>query len=265
MTSGQARNFDAFKAFTHALKSIWLNRDAMFNMTWPWMLIVLPFDYARVFYANPVIDSLKPDQVPTPEQAQIITQYMLPYYLIATLSFASIAVTWHRYVLRDEWPSGLARLRIDRTVLRYVGNLFLLVILLMFAMILPLLLTNILGRVIPFVSLFAFGLVMVLTITLSFRLGLKFPAIAVGNRSYRFMDAMMQTKPSSGAIVWYALLIVISVIIVRVIVFDTILTRLGVPPVAMFGLEFAYQWVTTMLGITALTTLYGFFVEGRDY
>jgi hypothetical protein len=259
------KRFDAFKAFTHALKSIWLNRWAMLDMTWPWMLIVLPFDYARVFYANPVIERLSPDIAPTPEQAQIITQYMLPYYLITTLSFASIAVTWHRYVLRDEWPVGLARLRIDKTVWRYVGNLVLLLLLVIIAMILPMLIGSLVGRLIPMVSLFVFGLAMVLAITLSFRLGLKFPAIAIGNTSYRFMDAMTQTKPAAGDIVWYALLIVVSVLLVGFVLFDVLLTQLGVPPLAMFGLKFAFQWVTTMLGITALTTLYGFFAEGRNY
>jgi hypothetical protein len=265
MTPGQTRNFDAVKAFLHALKSIWLNRQAMFDMTWPWMLIVLPFDYARVFYANPVIAVLKPEVLPTPEQAQIITQYMLPYYLITVFSFASIAVIWHNYVLRDEWPQGLARLRLDRTVWRYVGNLFILTFLLTIAMIIPLVISQIVGRVFPVLGGLTFGLVMVLAITLSFRLGLRFPAIAIGNRSYTFMDAMMQTRPSSGSIVWYALLIVISVLAVRFLVFDVLLTQLGAPPLAMFGLEFMYQWVTTMLGITALTTLYGFFAEGRNY
>jgi hypothetical protein len=259
------RKFDAFKAFLHALKSIWLNRWAMFDLTWPWMLILLPFDYARVFYANPVLGALKPDVAPTPEQVQVISQYMLPYYLLATLSFASIAVTWHRYVLRDEWPSGLGRLNLDGTVWRYVGNLFVLTLLLMIAMFVPLLIANLLGRVIPGLSVFAFGLAMVLAITLSFRLGLKFPAIAIGNKTYRFMDAMTQTKGSVGAIVWYAMLIVVAVMLVRLVVFDGLLMRLGVPPLALFGLDFAYQWVTTMLGITALTTLYGFFAEGRDY
>jgi hypothetical protein len=259
------RKFDALKAFLHALKSIWLNRWAMFDLTWPWMLILLPFDYARVFYANPVLGALKPDVAPTPEQVQVISQYMLPYYLLTTLSFASIAVTWHRYVLRDEWPRGLGRLNLDGTVWRYVGNLFILTFLLFFAMILPLVISQLVGRVIPVLSVFAFGLAMVLAITLSFRLGLKFPAIAIGNKNYRFIDAMTQTKGSAGAIVWYAMLIVAAVLLVRLVVFDNLLIKLGVPPLALFGLDFAYQWVTTMLGITALTTLYGFFAEGRNY
>jgi hypothetical protein len=259
------RKFNAFKAFVHALKSIWLNRWAMLDITWPWMLIVLPFDYARVFYANPVLAELKPDMTPTPEQLQVIMQYMLPYYFIATLSFASIAVIWHSYVLRDDWPSGLARLRIDKTVWRYLANLIILTFLLMIAMIVPLVISQLVTRVIPGVGVFAFGLIMVIAITLSFRLGLKFPAIAIGNNTYRFMDAMTQTKGSVGAIVWYAMLIVVAVMLVRLVVFDGLLMRLGVPPIALFGLDFAYQWVTTMLGITALTTLYGFFAEGRDY
>jgi hypothetical protein len=259
------RKFDALKAFLHALKSIWLNRGAMFDMTWPWMLIMLPFDYARVFYANPVLGALKPDAPPTPEQVQVIAQYMLPYYLLTTLSFASIAVTWHRYVLRDEWPVGLERLRIDRTVLRYVGNLFILTLLLMIAMVFPLVISQLVERVVPSIGIFTFGLVMVLAITLSFRLGLVFPAIAIGNKDYHFRDAMTQTKGSVGAIVWYAMLIVASVMLVRIVVFDGLLMRLGLPPLALFGLDFGYQWVTTILGITALTTLYGFFAEGRNY
>jgi hypothetical protein len=259
------RKFDAFKAFLHALKSIWLNRRAMFDLTWPWMLILLPVDYARVFYANPVLGALKPNVAPTPEQVQVISQYMLPYYLLATLSFASIAVTWHRYVLRDEWPTGLARLRIDRTVLRYVCNVFLLTLLVVLAMLLPALVASLVGRVVPVLGQFTFGVVLVLAVTLSFRLGLKLPAVAIGNNSFRFLDAMIQTKPSSGQILWYALLIVVPALFVGNVVLEGILAMLGLPPIALFGLSYAFQWVTAMLSITALTTLYGFFAEGRNY
>jgi len=39
-------------------------------------------------------------------------------------------VNWHRYILLDEVPHGMERLRLDATVWRYVGNILLIALIL---------------------------------------------------------------------------------------------------------------------------------------
>ncbi len=258
------RQFDALKAFVHAVKSIWKNRWPMLLMTWPWMLVLLPFDYMRVFYAMPVVAGLKPGDTPTPEQAATFLQYIIPFYLVAALSLASLAVIWHRYILRDEWPRGLQLLRIDRTVMRYLGNLIMMTLLVAFALIIPMLLVTVIGSSIPVLSGFGFGLVVMFATALSFRLGLKFPAIAIENRAYRFADALTQTKGSFGSIIFYSFMVVLTVMVGGLIL-DHVLRLISATAEFGFLLSYGYQWITTMFGITALTTLYGFFEEKRSY
>ena len=117
---------------------------------------------------------------------------------VQAFAFASIAVNWHRYVLLDEMPVGLQRLRVDGVVWRYAGNL-LLVFLIFFLCALPFgfviaLVLSAFGKASFFLAIPAYIALAFAAISAFYRLGVKFPAIALERRDFGFGDAWRITR-----------------------------------------------------------------------
>jgi hypothetical protein len=260
--------FSPFSAFRHALHSLYYNRVAAFRMSWPWMLILAPFTYFDTRFFKPLLLKLEPGTT-SPEIAEAFVRYELPYLLVSGLSFASIAVNWHRYILRDELAQGLQRLRLDAPVWRYLFNLALVVVILVLVMLLPTVVVSLASSLFPPLTHVGMFLIVVLAVVVSFRLSVKFPAIAVENHSYSFAKAYQQTKGMTLPIATYGALTVLTSFFVALIVSLPQWLAAGAEAETSFWLSFILQfcasWVMLIFGITVLTSLYGYFEEGRDY
>src|SRR5439155_22363973 len=95
------------------------NSGLAFHVRWRWMLVLLPINVAGEFY-NFAHASADPEKI---DPGVAVASFVM--LVAAGIAFASIAVSWHRYILLTEVPEGLARLRLDETVWRYVGNFIL--------------------------------------------------------------------------------------------------------------------------------------------
>jgi uncharacterized membrane protein YjgN (DUF898 family) len=127
------RHLPVTAAFRHAVLSTWNNLGFAFHASLPWLVVLIPLNVWASL--SMTAEPLLPGQQPTPEQMRDA----LLFYATSALSsviYASIAVGWHRYILQDEVPLGRQRLRLDATVWRYVGNSFL-VILMVTLLIMP--------------------------------------------------------------------------------------------------------------------------------
>jgi len=176
-----------------------------------------------------------------------------------------VAVSWHRFVLLEEYPALLPSLS-DKPIWPYVGKTLLLAIVMLIVSI-PL--GFVLGfALVPFVSdptsagamIAGFGIGLILGTLLSWlwlRWGLILPATAVG-RPLTMSESWNATKPLSGAI-FTAVLILIALnlvvsLVIGLVLGDNIVT-------AILGL--IVNWISLMVGISILTTLYGHVIEGR--
>jgi len=172
-----------------------------------------------------------------------------------------IAVTWHRFVLLEEYPATLPAVS-DRNIGAYawqsvkiglamvgvamiMGVLFALTVLpLMSAgsVTATLVYTLVIGLVIGYISL---------------RVSVCLPAVAVG-KQMGIRDSWTVTAKVSGAI--FALAVLLAV-------FNLILTFPAVyitwPPLALIY-DLITTWIVLMVGVSVLTTLYGNLVEGRE-
>lgn len=163
-----------------------------------------------------------------------------------------IAVAWHRYVLLNEVPQGWIPQWPGGSVMGYLWR--------------SILLGLAVGVVlIPVIMLGAFvGPVLMLALAVGvgayvfFRLSPILPAIAVG-KDMSFKEAWQLTSGVSGTLFGLAGLMILASLILQ------IPTLVSGDPNSIISLVYTMvvNWFATMIGISLLTTVYGYCVEGR--
>lgn len=181
----------------------------------------------------------------------------LLWLLLYLVTFAWVAVAWHRYVLLEEAPAGLLPAFRSELVWPYLGRSILLA-LVMIAVAIPV--SLVLGLVAASQSMVATvlaGILMWLALGwIGMRLSLVLPARAV-DKPIGMGDSWAATAPAAGAIALLVFLLAVINVVLGLI--------FGQAPGILGGLlSIVLQWFTTMLGLSILTTLYGALVERRQ-
>ena len=264
-----------FGALGHAFRSTTDNIGFAFHISWPWVLILLPFNVGTNLYM--VLNGLETGGEPDPAKIGTYFAVAAPLILASIVAYASIAVNWHRYVLLDEIAQGWQRLRIDSLTWRYIGNFILIFLVLLvcaipigaaFGLISFLLYALMNGTmatvlVIPaVVALYAFAFVV------SYRLLVKLPAVALGRSDFSMGDAWRATKGNSFRLLGLLVLFVLCILLIAagMLVITYLFGLLGTLGLSLaVAIQVMVNWVATILGVTLLTSLYGFFVEGREF
>lgn len=255
------RQLPVLATLKHAFESVWLNRMVALRMSWIWYIIV-----ALVLAFSTQLTSSR--GTPSPEEPQ--TGFFLVdalTLLLVLLVNSSFAVHWHRYILLDEVPGMFDTFRLDGKVWRYFGNS----LLIMLALIVPSI-----AIAIPFVFIAAvfapqlaalgsaIGVIFVVSVGF-LRLGLKLPAIALGVIDYRFTDAWRASAGNSARIAAIFLITLSIALLAAAIIAGLSLSGSFIGVVLGFLLQLAVNWFLTFFMITLLTSLYGFFVQNRDF
>ena len=269
------RKLPVFKALGHAFRSTTDNIGFAFHISWPWVLILLPFNVATNLYL--VMNGLQTGSEPNPEMLGKFFAVITPLVLASIVAYASIAVNWHRYVLLDEIARGWQRLRIDSLTWRYIGNFILIILVLIvggIAVGLALgiggfLANAILGETVAAILLIpALAALYVFAFVAAYRLSVKLPAVALGRSDFSLRNAWEETKGNSWRLLGLLILFFLCLMLVAVGMF-AITYAFGLLGTVGLSLAVAIQvmvnWVATILGVTLLTSLYGFFVEGREF
>jgi hypothetical protein len=253
---------------SHALTSVFGNLGLIIRISWPWFIVgiigMTLFSYAGVSGSLISIKTVEPGFV-----FKFVATILGAFFLIA-IALASIAVAWHRYILRDEVPTGWRVLRVDGVVLRYIGNLFLAMIAFLLILSPVMFFAGILGVSFFFVAFF--GAVVFLSPFL-YRMLVKLPGIAVENRGFTFSSAFDATQGNYWRFVSLALILTLGNQIVSTtaqwiankVLFPVFASISGylIPLTQVF--TGAVEFLVTMVGVAVLTSLYGFFVEGREF
>lgn len=270
------RKLPVFGALGHAFRSTADNIGFAFHISWPWVLILLPFNVATNLYM--VLNGLESGGEPNPEMLGKFFAVLIPLALASAVAYSSIAVNWHRYVLLDEVAQGWQRLRIDSLTWRYIGN-FILIFLILMVCAIPVgaalglvsyLLVTLLGsgELLPVLLIPAAVALYALAFIAAYRLLVKMPAVALGRRDFSMGDAWRATKGNSLRLLGLLILFVLCLLLLAAGMF-AITYLFGLVGTVGLSLAVAIQvmvnWVATILGVTLLTSLYGFFVEGRDF
>lgn len=194
---------------------------------------------------------------------------MLLIVALALFVFGWVAVSWHRFILLEEYTSALPAVS-GRPIWPYVGKAILLFLLIFAASIPIFFILSIVAApalnapadfntpAVPFTVLVVFAIAALIMSVLSLRWGVALVGTALG-KPMGFFEGWRATKPVSGTIVGVSLILILINIVPSLIISQFSLAA----PIIGFILNIILSWITMMMGISILTTLYGHVVENR--
>jgi hypothetical protein len=255
-------------ALRHCWRSINGNMGVALRMSWPWIAVIMVINLAGDAYltkATPDSGAMAPSDYPI----------LLAIELVTMLGISSLAVNWHRYIFLDELPASLAaRLRLDRVVWRYFGNMLAVLAMLALAAVaaivaVALAIPQQAADAPPPWAYALTGLLILIAATYFYRLSVKLPAIALGRDDYGFRNALDDTRGNSAALLGFILLQALAVAAVAsaVLGLGEALRSLdaSVQYAILTPLLVAVNWFAILWNVTVLTSFYGFFAEKRNF
>jgi hypothetical protein len=259
------RQLPAGACISHAIQSVRNNIGYAFRISWPWYAVVFAINLAVGFLS----ESLVGDPMTNPGGSFALQVIVL---LVNLVSFASIAVNWHRYILLDQVPAGGEILRLDGLTWRYLGNLVLIWLMFVIGILICMFVLQLFAGLSTLTAILAFfvGLAVFLFCLISFyRLSVKLPSVAIGRRDFSLSDAWTVTQGN-----WQSLLLIVLfmlllglalLLVIGAVSYVLISVNAIVGVVIGVVILTVLTWLLSIFGVTMLTSFYGFFVEGRDF
>ncbi|SFQ04343.1 hypothetical protein SAMN05421853_101407 [Roseivivax halotolerans] len=239
----------AWEIFSHSVRLVWRNRRDALRIS-----VALYAIYALVQLVFLEDQSASPDealQMMEPGQAGTL-------FLVAILQVVVtlwIAVSWHRFVLLEEYPSGWLPNFHGGSMLKYFGYSLVIGIGVGLAIGVPVTIAAAiappLAAIVGLAGLFG-------AIVLGFRLASVLPAVATG-KSLSFGEAWSATKGATGTALGVAAIGVVAALLVQIpaAIVMAVSSLLGTLVFVVIN------WFVTMVSVSVLTTIYGHFIEGR--
>ena len=246
------RKLSPTKAISHALNSVWSYRHVAARIAVPWLPVLLLCAIAQVYFGPP--DPMA-DELTTPAVVQIITS------IVSILVISAMSVRWHRFILLDEVSHGI---RLDGSSLRYFGNYFLLLLAMAFPFLLAVVMLVLLPAAMTFVVpglLLLWGIIM--------RLSVKLPAVALGNRGYSLRDAWAVTSgnfwPCLGVLILNGMILFGGLLVLLLVAGAIAQVQPLLADVFAMVASLVLQLAYAFINASVLTSLYGYFVERREF
>lgn len=179
--------------------------------------------------------------------------------VLALVASLWIAVGWHRFVLTGESPRGWLPAWHGSEILSYLGRSIVIGLLIGLGIaVIGGLAMGVAVAAPGLVGLVAFGLVGLASYVF-FRIGLILPAAALGEK-LSLGESWQATRQDDKAILVLALIVMAGQFLI------TVPAMIDGDSSSVISLIYSIvvNWFATMIGISVLTTLYGYFVEGRS-
>lgn len=254
--------------------SIIENLGAAFSMSWPWLLVLFPIRAAGdLFLLWSGISKFKPTH------ADLTQVYSVSFVtgLLTAIIFSSIAVNWHRFILRNEVAEGGQRLRLDGLVWLYF--LFVIAIALLMGLVI---FGGFFGLVLVSAILYhasqALGILISLFVGLPLtvlifgmwaRWSVKLVAIAMGDMDYSLGDALRDTKGNTWRLTGLEFLFGCVLLLIGAVNGGAELAAAyansSLVAAMVAAVTVLVGWFSTLMGITMLTSIYAFFVEKKVF
>jgi hypothetical protein len=242
------------KALIHAFRSVRNYIVVGIRFSLLWTVILAALSVANLL-ANPAADN--------PEAPPQVTSLEVVSAIVGLVAFCSIAVNWHRFIFRDE--TGGRPMRLDGDVWRYLGNLLLVVVMAM----LPLVVLAVALTFMPPMASVLLAPAAIVAGTFALALSIKLPAVALGRKDFGFRDALNATQDNFWQLMGVFLinglfLLILATILVAIV--SAIMTMSYVlGAIVGLGLSAALNIFYTLFSISVVSSLYGFYVEKRDF
>ncbi len=179
------------------------------------------------------------------------------FWVLIMVTMLWIVVSWHRFVLLEEYPSGwVPAFRFDR-ILSYFGHGLLLALVASVMMIPVFLLIMAVSPVSPVVSILVMVAAYLAVLVAMYRLVPVLPAAAIG-KSLKLKEAWNATAGANGTIIALFLIMIAFQILVQLAAAVVLLI-----PVIGAIIVLAAMLILSLVSASVLTTFYGHYVEGR--
>lgn len=259
-----------FQLFLHSLRMILGNLAAAIRITIPILVFFAVLTAASLILVGSPTATMQ--WASDMEAGRMVAPpagfwVLFPFALIGgVITFLWVATAWHRFILLEEVPGAMGPRFNGAAIGRYFAAGFVLGLLIFVVAFAMMFIGGIVGGIVASMGLGAWGfgivmgLIAFIPILIAFyRLSPILPSAAVGPR-ITVGEAWSATSGSNGAMLMLAL---ISFLASYAITWPLGLLAATAAPVAIV-FQVIVQWITTMYGISIMTTIYGHFVEKRD-
>jgi hypothetical protein len=239
----------------HILNSLAKYRHQAVRIALPWILALAALNAAELllYPPDPTTSALRLNPVLAMSAA------------LGVIATASISVNWHRYILRDEVPLPNQLFRLDALVLKYAALLVLVLLMVLLPAIFIASLAITLSPALSFIAPVA----AIAALLLATRLMLALPATALGRTDFGIGAAFKATEGNSWRIAGVlAITITLTLgVLLAVGIILSVAQQFGTGAAVLAALitGIPANMFLTMLTASQLNSLYGFFVEGRNF
>ena len=249
------RQLPIMAAFTHMVNSIRHNWRVGARHGLPWVALLTLFKAWSLW---------SPEATTTGGETPVSWTDVLALG-VGIVATSSIALSWHRYILLDEPPASIPPFRMDGLVWRYVGrSCFIGAV-----GIAPLVGIALLSEGTPAAFLPVWLALGMAILVILIRLSISLVATALGRTDFGLKTALMASRGNMLRILGLVGLTGIVEIILLIAVALPMAAAQPDPPAwalpATILLSIPVQLVAVLFNVTLLTTLYGFFVERRNF
>lgn len=107
-----------YKIFTLCLRQLWNNLRVAFQLSWFWILA-----YFAIIVAFALLGFVtSPSSAGSPASSILMLPFIIIMMVVTVVSFTTIAIGWHRLVLREELPNSFYVLRREWKIGKYFWN-----------------------------------------------------------------------------------------------------------------------------------------------
>lgn len=243
-----------FAIFRHALTMVFRNLLNAFKVS------LIPFGIAvivTVFVTGTLIATdVESGQIDVQDAPVRLAAFSLLLVVVYMVSFSWVAVNWHRFILLEEYPRWFPEFR-GRPIGPYIWHTIKAALLLVVCLIPIMLIGSLLASALG--SLGAQMLIAIVTFAISYgwlRIAMGLAGTSIGH-PVGLRESWAETAHLSSAIWGTAFCVMVMGMLA------TLLETLGGPFIGPF-IGIIVNWITFIVGVSILTTLYGHTVEGRD-
>ncbi|NVO55944.1 hypothetical protein HW561_09100 [Rhodobacteraceae bacterium B1Z28] len=252
-----------WKIFAHSVRMVFGNLKQVLHITVGPAAIATAVIVVLFVVLDIPLEALddSADQLPFGTSVGSIFAFVLTLIVVMLITMFWIAVSWHRFILLEEYPSGIVpTFRFDR-ILAYLGRLLLLGLLFAIAWLPMGLLISALvsvggGEVVSVVVTVVYSMFLIVCF---YRLSIILPAAAIGH-PVTIGEAWASTVGVSGAV--FVLLVVAFLFQIAI---QLIFTALAfIPVLGVLLTVFFGTLILPLINVSILTTMYGIFIEKRE-
>ncbi|WP_170410885.1 hypothetical protein [Ruegeria atlantica] len=247
--------------FVHSVKMVLRNLKEALQISLVPALIGGAIVIALVFVFGISFEDISTETNGLPDAADptSVLGFVLCALFVGLAIMLWIVVSWHRFVLLEEYPVGFVPIFRSDRVLAYLGRLLMLIVLGVIAMIPAMFVIGMMAQASAVVGIFVWFVAIIALSVAFYRASPILPAAAIGH-SLTLSEAWRATSGASGAI---TLLVILSLLFQLLLQFLASLL-LFVPIIGFLIVIFATMLIVPLINVSILTTIYGIYIEKRE-